>query len=410
MNRQYIGARYVPIYTGNWDKTKTYEALSIVTHEGGSFTSIVSVPAGIEITNKSYWIQSGSYNGYIADLQNRVNALETPEKHYLFVGDSYGVLASNWVNILTVRLGLTTSQYTNLCVSGAGFVNGNKGFLSQLTNFSGDRTKVTNIIICGGANDAINRGQSNFAELVTDIIEVGDYISANYQNAKTFLGFIGDVLPTSQFVSNHSYYNLEWAKYCYTNTAMNAGMIYLSGVEYALHVNPYGFSDDGLHPSASGSIAIANAIYNALDCSYHPTYPPISAELTGANGYTLTGQVYDYDINGDVTHLDLFLPSIKVEQETALPPSSDIIIGKIGTCMTKTRVTIPVELQINSANGEKQYIHIEGALILDGANLILQTKELNVGGTGYKAITMTTDSVMSVVNRIDKVVPTALVN
>ena len=39
INRQYVGARYVPKIMGEWDKNIPYEALSIVTYKGHSFTS-----------------------------------------------------------------------------------------------------------------------------------------------------------------------------------------------------------------------------------------------------------------------------------------------------------------------------------------------------------------------------------
>ena len=52
INRQYVGARYVPKIMGEWDKALQYEALSIVTYKGNSFTSKIPVPNNIEITNE----------------------------------------------------------------------------------------------------------------------------------------------------------------------------------------------------------------------------------------------------------------------------------------------------------------------------------------------------------------------
>lgn len=55
INRQYVGARYVPKIMGEWNKALQYEALSIVTYMGNSFTSKVPVPANsIEINNTDY--------------------------------------------------------------------------------------------------------------------------------------------------------------------------------------------------------------------------------------------------------------------------------------------------------------------------------------------------------------------
>ena len=49
----------------DWDKTKTYEPLTIVYHQGNSYTSRQSVPAGVDITNTTYWALTGNYNAQI---------------------------------------------------------------------------------------------------------------------------------------------------------------------------------------------------------------------------------------------------------------------------------------------------------------------------------------------------------
>lgn len=63
--RQYIGARYVPLFMGEWDITKNYEPLSIVQYQGNSYTSRQAVPAGIQITNETFWALTGNYNAQI---------------------------------------------------------------------------------------------------------------------------------------------------------------------------------------------------------------------------------------------------------------------------------------------------------------------------------------------------------
>lgn len=88
--REYIGARYVPLFMGEWDNTAAYEPLSIVQYQGNSYTSRQSVPVGIPITNELYWAQTGNYNaqieayraevqgfeGRISDLENTVKRVE----------------------------------------------------------------------------------------------------------------------------------------------------------------------------------------------------------------------------------------------------------------------------------------------------------------------------------------------
>ncbi|MBR3224084.1 MAG: hypothetical protein IKF78_02035 [Atopobiaceae bacterium] len=82
--RQYIGARYVPIFGRKgetsivWDNTAPYEPLTIVLYQGNSFTSRQYVPTGVEITNEEFWAQTGNYNAQVeAYRRETAQALET---------------------------------------------------------------------------------------------------------------------------------------------------------------------------------------------------------------------------------------------------------------------------------------------------------------------------------------------
>ena len=70
--RQYIGARYVPLFMGEWDETANYEPLSVVINQGNSYTSRQSVPAGIPLTNETYWAETGNYNAQIEQYRQEV--------------------------------------------------------------------------------------------------------------------------------------------------------------------------------------------------------------------------------------------------------------------------------------------------------------------------------------------------
>lgn len=76
--REYVGARYVPIFANpiDWDSTKTYEPLTVVYSNGNSYTSRQYVPAGIDIDNNSYWALTGNYNAQIEAYRNEVLAFD----------------------------------------------------------------------------------------------------------------------------------------------------------------------------------------------------------------------------------------------------------------------------------------------------------------------------------------------
>lgn len=76
--REYVGMRYVPIFADpvEWDDTRAYESLTIVTYQGASYTSRRPVPAGIPITDGRYWVLTGNYNAQIELYRQEVRAFD----------------------------------------------------------------------------------------------------------------------------------------------------------------------------------------------------------------------------------------------------------------------------------------------------------------------------------------------
>lgn len=76
--REYIGARYVPIFADpiEWDNTNSYEPLTVVKHEGASYVSRQSVPEGIALDNTTYWILWADYNAQIEAYRREVQQFD----------------------------------------------------------------------------------------------------------------------------------------------------------------------------------------------------------------------------------------------------------------------------------------------------------------------------------------------
>ena len=76
--RQYVGARYVPIFgragedTVEWDDLAPYEPLTVVMHEGVSYVSRRYVPKGIAITDTDYWVQTYRFNAQVEAYRQEV--------------------------------------------------------------------------------------------------------------------------------------------------------------------------------------------------------------------------------------------------------------------------------------------------------------------------------------------------
>jgi hypothetical protein len=172
INRQYVGARYVPKVMGEWNKALQYEALSIVTYAGNSFTSKVPVPANIDISNKTYWVNTGNYNAQVEayrqdvarlenDLNNEIiNRKNDTKDNILWIGDSYSV---NYSHKLPngVRDMLNAKNWYEYSKGGAGFAGAWAGvnyndLIQQAKNEMSATQKemVKYVYIVGGANDS----------------------------------------------------------------------------------------------------------------------------------------------------------------------------------------------------------------------------------------------------------------
>lgn len=189
----YIDQKRRAKYAGLWDKTKKYNPYSIVTTDQGYYLSASPVPAGIDITNDSYWVwYAGS--GDPSALETRVTALEelTGEmgSTILIQGeliDNIGDrVISNTLQIrelssalsitgqeldelgdrLTVDEGHITELASALTVTGQritdleGRVTANEGSIRLL---------ASSLEIAGRDVDAINRDTINFVKLLTGI-------------------------------------------------------------------------------------------------------------------------------------------------------------------------------------------------------------------------------------------------
>ena len=103
MANVYVGFRYVPLFCGVWDNSKGYEALSVVTHNGGGYTSNKPVPAGIEpgTDNGEYWAYTYRAGGEASaiDWDNVQNKPSTYPTTWGKVDGKPNVFPTNWENV-----------------------------------------------------------------------------------------------------------------------------------------------------------------------------------------------------------------------------------------------------------------------------------------------------------------------
>lgn len=109
----YVGLRYVPLFCGAWDNSKGYEALSVVTHNGGGYTSNRPVPAGIEPgkDNGEYWAYTYRAGGEASaiDWDNVQNKPSTYPSAWEKVDGKPDVFPTNWENIEDIPANFPTT-------------------------------------------------------------------------------------------------------------------------------------------------------------------------------------------------------------------------------------------------------------------------------------------------------------
>ena len=79
---KYVGKRIVPKHCGVWNRTKSYEMLSIVYDQasGNSYISRKEVPSGTLLSNTAYWALCSDFSEQMHMLDQRIVASEAEIK------------------------------------------------------------------------------------------------------------------------------------------------------------------------------------------------------------------------------------------------------------------------------------------------------------------------------------------
>lgn len=130
----YVGFRYVPLFCGVWDNSKGYEPLSVVTHNGGGYTSNKPVPAGIEPgkDNGEYWAYTYRAGGEASaiDWDNVQNKPSTYPTTWEKVDGKPNVFPTNWASISDKPTTFPPSTHSHSISD----INGLSTELEELTN------------------------------------------------------------------------------------------------------------------------------------------------------------------------------------------------------------------------------------------------------------------------------------
>ena len=377
--RQYVGARYVPVFANplEWSDTREYEPLTIVTYQGNSYTSMQYVPTSISITDTAYWALTGNFNAqveaYRAEVRtfdDRINAnaaaintntaainanadainanadaiaqekTDRTTNVMLAFGDSYGVdnisQGPVWCEITANKLQAT--ELHNYCVGGATFnTTKEKNFFVQVDKAISEIKNpeyVKYVGIVGGTND----GSNSIANAIVSLVAK---INSAFPNAVIGIGLNAskqDILS----------YGAKQKRIAALNLNGNfATPVFIDSVVYTQLANGC-MMDDNIHPTAKGS----NRIGTLMTCvlkgaigSVVATNEKVNSQIISSNLRTLVptmiGRRIQYTGSIDTTSST----STTVDLTTIYP---DTIIGS--TFINDSNVTIVGYITTGSSN------------------------------------------------------------
>lgn len=257
-NRQYVGARYVPKFADpvEWNSALSYEALTIVTHLGNSFTSKKPVPAGVDIGNTEYWVNTGNYNEQVEELRQEVKNSNT--KNIVLIGDSYGTNNGGGVIIeqplpivIKSYLGIADEKFKYKYQNGAGFAN--NGFINQLNTLNNDNN-VTDVYVMGGWNDEIGRNGITADDIKTAMTVFYSTALEKFPNCKVHLMFI-----SWGGYHTHTWYSGLYAAMLVYRDSPALGFVYHKDAENVMHNKALMIEADS-HPNQNGVDKLAQVI------------------------------------------------------------------------------------------------------------------------------------------------------
>lgn len=225
MSNRYVGHRYIPLFDGEWDKSKTYESLTFVHYQSKTYVSRQFVPTQIDIENNEFW---AFFMEYTPEVFTPIFSGEwdntkeyTPLSTVVNVNKSYfskqfvptGVDINNedyWVDI--------TTYYQNLLVDFEKAEQERKN--AELIRIENENQRNADKVVLNNLveNGDFSNGSLGWKEYLGGKIEVIDsrlkvsVSTTNYSGTRqdTNVSYaLGDIIYTNVSVNNPNDYNIR---------------------------------------------------------------------------------------------------------------------------------------------------------------------------------------------------------
>lgn len=367
---QYIGPRIIPHFAepSEWSITREYDALSIVTNGGNTYWAKTNVPAGIQITNTTYWYlsaypdaqiqqyraevqayaaevetfdgridtlegtasthtqQIASLDGRLDDAEDEIDALKTPH-HAVFIGDSFtsayylelngAAETARWCYPVARFLRLTPHIYAE---RGAGYKRasssseGGHTFRGMLDlarlDTSFNNALVDYLFVYGGLNDIDHEDAG--AAFSTEFSTFCTQARSAFPNAHIVVCGINAWPESLSLYDAHSGQAHQMRSQIFyeqtmktQNAFINANCSFISMCG-ALGFKAANYYTDNRHPNVLGNEAIATWIICCLEGS-NPT-TSFSGALKSQDG-TVTGGNFNVHFHPGAIEVFVFSPS-----------------------------------------------------------------------------------------------------
>lgn len=320
--------------------------------EKNAVTASNAARSALDSKNKTedarFSLEQGSefvFVGGNAENTSRVEFVE--KKRYLLIGDSYGqgarrqVGVKGWAPIFKEKMGLSDNNCIINTLGGTGFCNGvskNKDGITidngvdaskeykfiDLLRYTATMTEtndkrelkvsevfpvsnpetITDIVVCGGYND-MNYSNGEIANAINKFVSKAKEL---YPNALVSIGMVGCSGETTEAIKTQKLAVNSLSGYAGVSSASKYPYRYLNNVEYVLKLAArYMYEDgisDGIHPTALGYEALANAITKAVKGGFTAGYASYTTLLKPVSGITLLYNPYAVvKINNAITEI-----------------------------------------------------------------------------------------------------------
>lgn len=390
---QYIGARYVPYYYENsldptstdWEPNVTYEALTVVTLPNQhSYISKKTVPdtIGSPALNAAYWLDTGSDNAYIQDLQDQIDAivntdipglqsdiadvqasvddLAADKRRIVVIGDSYMLHGSYpWDTVLKGLFDCSNDDFFSWGEGSTGFEHvGNDGhtfetLLSAHISDITDKDTITDIFVGGGTNDFYYfTTAANLANAMDSFIS---YAKAQLPNARIWFCFMGyyTLMEASMFT------DYVKTKQLYASKGIANGVFF---IDAGRPMKCYSYRLDSQHPNDNGSKLIAQTIYNAVHSAGTFVYDSHNATIVFDSDITASsGNNYiTHTVTGEGSELMIWRESHVINPKTLSTMPALVRLGQWNSvdlqCINSNSLRIPVDLCVTYNDNTISYV------------------------------------------------------